>query len=196
MRGYLDESIFDAIEHTLREHGAPAVDRGMGGTFAEQLDDAIYRSGLIGSNGLAIEIENLSAISDVHNTLHPDDGRTLSQWLDATQSHAVQLLLPPSVRTLKVFPDAVPLDQLLPLSTLASLPAVIEYEPARSIQRHERYSNRATKMPRRPRCCRPPGKLSRSQRTLRKRRKRRKERTSRTISRWSSAMPAARKRSQ
>lgn len=137
MRGYLGEAIFDAVEQTLREHGAPALDRRFGGDFRELLHDAVYRAGLVGASGLALEIEDLAGITDVDDTLHPDDGHTLSQWVEATDSEAVQLLLPPSVRSLKVYPAPVPLADLLPLSAKLQLPAVIEYSQPSSEQASE-----------------------------------------------------------
>jgi len=132
MRGFLADVIFDAIEQTLREQGAAAADRETRGDFSESLADAVYRAGLIGASGLALEIEDLSAIADSDNTLHPEDGQTLARWVAATEDHAVQLLLPPAVRALKIFPDPIPLSSILPLSARLSMPAMIEYPPLES----------------------------------------------------------------
>lgn len=129
MRGYLQDVIFDAVEQSLREQGAPAADRLLRTAFAESLNDAVYRASLIGLSGIALEIQDLSAIVDVDNTLHPEDGQTLARWIAATEDNAVQLLLPQEVRALKIFPDAVPLSSILPISATLNLPAMIEYLP-------------------------------------------------------------------
>jgi hypothetical protein len=129
MRGFLQDVIFDAVEQTLREQGAPAADRLLRTAFAESLNDAVYRASLIGLSGIALEIQDLSAIVDLDNTLHPEDGQTLARWVAATEDNAVQLLLPPAVRTLKIFPDPVPLSSILPISATLNLPAMIEYLP-------------------------------------------------------------------
>jgi hypothetical protein len=130
MRGFLQDVIFDAIEQTLREQGAPAADRLSRTAFAESLSDALYRASLLGLCGIALEIQDLNAIADLDNTLHPEDGQTLARWVTATEDNAVQLLLPPTVRALKIFPDPVPLSSILPISATLSLPAMIEYLPS------------------------------------------------------------------
>jgi hypothetical protein len=130
MRGFLQDVIFDAVEQTLREQGAPAVDRMLRGVFTESLNDALYRAGLLGLSGIALEIQDLAGIADLDNALHPEDGQTLLRWIAATDDNAVQLMLPPAVRELKVFPDPVPLSSLLPISATINLPAMIEYLPA------------------------------------------------------------------
>ncbi|HEX2881051.1 MAG TPA: hypothetical protein VHO25_16075 [Polyangiaceae bacterium] len=129
MRGFLQDVIFDAVEQTLREQGAPAADRLLRSAFAESLSDALYRASLVGLSGIALEIQDLNAIVDTDNTLHPEDGQTLARWVAATEDNAVQLLLPPAVRALKIFPDPVPLSSILPISATLNLPAMIEYLP-------------------------------------------------------------------
>jgi hypothetical protein len=129
MRGFLQDVIFDAVEQTLREQGAPAADRLLRSAFAESLSDALYRASLLGLSGIALEIQDLNAIVDTDNTLHPEDGQTLARWVAATEDNAVQLLLPPAVRAVKIFPDPVPLSSILPISATLNLPAMIEYLP-------------------------------------------------------------------
>jgi hypothetical protein len=129
MRGHLADVIFDAIEWTLREHGAVPVDARFSSPFEETLQDFVYRARLLGAAGLALDIQSLEEITDEAGVLDPEDSATLLGWLEASETAAVQLLVPSRLRDLKVYPAPVALKSLLPNAKEDEHGAVIEYEP-------------------------------------------------------------------